>query len=62
MAKDPKHDRGPSIAQDSARPSGSIGRPYKSGSKAGSGGAKSDPDGGAPAAQPHQKGWSKPSR
>lgn len=46
----PSHDSYASQTQDSVR--GSPTTPYKDGDKAGSGGAKKDPDGGAPAAGP----------
>ena len=62
MGKDPKHDGPMASTQDSVKSSGAAKRPYQSGAKAGSGGAKPDPDGGAPAAQPRQSGWNKPKR
>lgn len=50
----PQHDGGSSMTQDSVKPSGSPGKPYKSGANVhkGSGGKQSEP---APASQPKKQ-------
>jgi hypothetical protein len=48
----PKHHSLGSQTQDSVYTKGSSTKKYNDGAKSGSGGAKKDPDGGAPAAGP----------
>lgn len=51
---DPKHDGGSSITQDSVMPSGSPGKPYKSGANVHKGGG-AKPSEPAPASQPKKQ-------
>lgn len=55
----PGHDSHNSSTQESVRPSrdspGRPGNPYSSGGNVHKGGAKPDPDGGAPASQPKKQ-------
>lgn len=52
----PQHDGGSSITQSRTQPSGSPGKPYKSGANVGSGKGPS-PSKPAPASQPKQSGY-----
>jgi hypothetical protein len=54
MPKDPKHDGGSSSTQDSIKPSGSPGKPYKSGANVGNGSGPK-PSKPAPASQPKKQ-------